>query len=81
MTKPHHPKLPLCCALAAHNERYQFAHTLSAVIAAASYDERKAELHRLSGLLAAYLEFDLITREQHSALRTELREFVFGASA
>ncbi|WP_454255160.1 hypothetical protein [Pseudomonas sp. Marseille-Q8238] len=81
MPTPNHPALPLCSQFAAHPDRYIFAGNMQTILYDQPADLRQAEVRHLTGMLAAYLEADVINCEQHSALRHELYEFAYGAKA
>lgn len=81
MPTPNHPALPLCCQLAAQPDRYLFASKLINLIDANSQDGRQMSAARLAGMLAAYLETDVISADQYRAMANELHTFAFGATA
>lgn len=72
-----HP-MPACEALAADPARYMFKGQLDQLKAAKSYEDRYQEAIRLGGFVCALLECDVITIEEHRALRDEMHEFVWG---
>ncbi len=74
-----HP-MPACEALAADPARYMFKHQLYELVEARDYDEKFRMICRLGGYLSALLETDVITCEEHKALREEMQEFVWGAA-
>ena len=80
MTKPHHPKLPLCCELAAQPGRYLFADWLDTMLMYQPAEARQDEAIRLKGMLYAYMEVDVISADQFAAMADELTAFAFGAA-
>ncbi|WP_313401719.1 hypothetical protein [Stenotrophomonas sp.] len=74
-----HP-MPACEALAADPARYMFKQQLAELVEARDYDEKFRMVCRLGGYLSALLEGDVITCEEHKALREEMHEFVWGAA-
>lgn len=81
MPTPNHLDLPRCSQLAAQSDRYLFASQFRNLIDANSQDGRQVSAARLAGMLAAYLETDVITCEDHSAMCNEVGDFAFGATA
>jgi len=72
-----HP-MPACEALAADPARYMFKQQLAELVEARDYDEKFRMICRLGGYLIALLECDVITCEEHKAMREEMHEFVWG---
>lgn len=72
-----HP-MPACEALATDPARYMFKQHLADLVAACDYDEKFRMVCRLGGYLIALLECDVITCEEHKAMREEMHEFVWG---
>lgn len=72
--------MPACEALAADPARYMFKQQLAELVEARDYDEKFRMICRLGGYLSALLETDVITCEEHKALREEMQEFVWGAA-
>lgn len=81
MPTPNHPALPLCCQLAAQRERHLFAFWLDALLTDPSQEIRQDDAYRLMGMLAAYLELDMLNTRQLNDMVAELRAFAFGARA
>ncbi|MBD9653551.1 hypothetical protein IB239_01835 [Pseudomonas sp. PDM12] len=80
MPSPSHPQLPLCSQFAALPGRYMFAMWLDNLLTEQPIDSRQSDAQRLKGMLAAYLELELITNAQHMAMCDELTAFAFGAT-
>lgn len=81
MPTPNHPDLPLCRQFAAHPARYLFASWLDEIQTQQSLERRSDIAHRLKGMLAAYMEMDVISADQYRARTNELTDFAFGACA
>lgn len=71
-----HP-MPACEALAVDPARYVFKRYLADLTEAADYEVKYRECCRLGGYLAALLECDVITCEEHRAMREEMQNFVW----
>lgn len=71
-------KLPLCCELAAQPGRYLFANWLESMLMDQPADARQDDARRLKGMLAAYMETDVISADQGAALLDEIQSFAFG---
>lgn len=81
MPTPNHPKLPLCCALAADPARYLFSSQIGYLLESPTSGTTDNDRSALSGMLSAYLEAKIITADQYSAMWHELRAFVRDATA
>ena len=81
MPTPNHPQLPLCCQLATQPGRYLFPGLLRDLIEQANTDARQNSASRLKGMLAAYMEMDVINPDQFSDLCAEIHAFAYGADA
>lgn len=80
MPSPSHPQLPLCSQFAALPGRYIFALWLDSLLIEQPKDAQQSDALRLKGMLAAYLELELIADAQHMAMCDELTAFAFGAT-
>ncbi|WP_175253482.1 hypothetical protein [Pseudomonas sp. BMW13] len=74
------PRLLICRAFAAQPGRYLFAHWLESMRMDQPADARQADAQRLKGMLAAYMEMDVISADQGAAMAAELTAFAFGAA-
>lgn len=81
MPTPNHPALPLCSQMAEHPGRYLFAQNLKSMLMDQPEDARQADARRLKGMLAAYMETDVISADQGGAMLDEIHAFAFGATA
>ncbi len=80
MPSPSHPQLPHCSQFATLPSRYIFTLWLDSLLIDQPKDSRQFDALRLKGMLAAYLELELITSAQHMAMCDELTTFAFGAA-
>lgn len=80
MPTPNHRALPLCCQFSADPARYLFRGWLNDILMQPSLEPLSDGVGRLKGMLAAYMEVDVISADQYRAMANELHAFAYGAT-